>query len=165
MAKHRYLVALGSNQRHHRFGSPEAVLRAALAALDDKPCKLVAASRIMASRPLGPSLRRFANGAAIVKSRLDPDEMLDHLLGIERRFGRCRRGQRWRARVLDLDIVLWDGGAWATPGLVIPHPAFRARAFVLAPATAIAGQWRDPLTGLTLRHLHARLTRKPTPPN
>jgi len=37
--------------------------------------------------------------------------------------------------------------------------AFRTRRFVLDPAVEIAGHWRDPLTGLSLRHLAARLTR------
>jgi len=64
--------------------------------------------------------------------------------------------------VLDLDIVLWNGGAYAADDLVIPHPAFRIRAFVLVPAARIAGDWRDPLTGLTIRQLAARLT-KPRP--
>jgi 2-amino-4-hydroxy-6-hydroxymethyldihydropteridine diphosphokinase len=81
------------------------------------------------------------------------------LQSIEARFGRRRRGQRWRARVLDLDIVLWSGGAWASPGLIVPHVAFRERLFVLGPAAKIAGDWRDPVTGLSLRQLLARLKR------
>ena len=61
--------------------------------------------------------------------------------------------------MLDLDLVLWSGGCFAAPGLVIPHPLFRNRAFVLAPAVQIAPRWRDPVTGLSVRQLHARLTR------
>jgi 2-amino-4-hydroxy-6-hydroxymethyldihydropteridine diphosphokinase len=81
------------------------------------------------------------------------------LQAIEHAFGRRRAGARWRARVLDLDIVMWSGGAWASEQLVIPHPEFRRREFVLTPASAIAPSWRDPLTGRTIRHLTARLTR------
>jgi 2-amino-4-hydroxy-6-hydroxymethyldihydropteridine diphosphokinase len=72
----------------------------------------------------------------------------------------------WRARTLDLDIVLWSGGALADieANLVIPHPAYRTRPFVLGPATTIAPDWRDPLTGLATKHLASRLTRRrPTP--
>ena len=155
----RYLLALGSNQRHVRYGKPEAVLRAALARLDRKGVKLEAASRIIASRPLGPSLRRYANAAALVKSRLEPDELLHRLHNIEHKFGRRRRGAPWRARVLDLDIILWSGGAWSSGDITIPHVAFRTRRFVLQPACAIAGDWRDPITGLRLHHLLTRLTR------
>ncbi len=155
--KQRYLIALGSNRRHHRYGRPEAVLRAALGELDRKGLTLKAASAIVGSAPIGPSLRRYANAAALVKTRLAPDELLDRLKTIERRFGRRMGGQRWSARVLDLDVVLWSGGAWSSPELTVPHVAFRQRRFVLGPAAQIAPTWRDPLTGLTMRHLLARL--------
>ena len=168
--KARYLIALGSNIRHPRHGAPPQVLRAALGALDDeKGIRLKTASRIVASAPLGPpdamARRRYANAAAIVRSKLDPPQLLARLQAIEHRFARRRRGQRWGARTLDLDIVLWSGGAWFSPGLTIPHPAFRIRGFVLGPALAIARSWRDPLTGLTVAHLAARLRRaRPTKP-
>ena len=160
----RYLIALGSNQRHHRLGSPEQVLAAALLELDRKGIQLVATAKTIRSAPLGPSRRRYANSAALVKSKLDPPEMLVRLKHIETKFGRRRGGQRWAARVLDLDIVRWSGGVWASPGLTVPHPLFRDRSFVLTPAKAIAAAWRDPITGLSLRHLQARLTRpRPAP--
>lgn len=158
--KQRYLIVLGGNRRHHRHGAPARVLRAALAALNRDGVKLLAASRVIASAPLGPSRRRYANAAAVVKTKRDPLELLAWLQAIERAFGRRRGGQRWAGRVLDLDVVLWQGGAWASPELTIPHPAFRERMFVLAPAAAIAPRWRDPLTGLSLRQLRFRLDRR-----
>lgn len=157
--KQRYLIALGSNQRHHRHGRPEQVLKAALAALGQGGVKLLAASALIRSDPLGPSRRRYANGAALIKTQLVPDDLLELLQGIEADFGRRRTGQRWAARVLDLDIVLWSGGAWSSSGLTVPHVEFRGRQFVLQPASAIAPFWRDPLTGLSLRQLRSRLTR------
>ena len=157
-ARHRYLVALGSNVRHPRHGPPRRVVAAAMRALA-KRFDLAARSAIADSAPLGPSNRRYANAAAVLETGCEPGEMLAALHAIERDFGRRRRGRRWRARVLDLDLVLWSGGAYAAPGLTIPHPEFRGRAFVLAPARAIAPGWRDPVTALTPRQLHARLTR------
>jgi 2-amino-4-hydroxy-6-hydroxymethyldihydropteridine diphosphokinase len=113
---------------------------------------------------MGPSQRRYANGAVLVRSELEPVAMLALLKRIEREFGRRSGGRRWRARVLDLDIVLWSGGYWSSPELTIPHPQFRERGFVLWPAKAIVPGWRDPVSGLTLRQLHARLTRpRPLP--
>lgn len=159
----RYLIALGGNVRHPRHGSPPRVLRAALAALAAEPdIALEAASPIVASAPLGPSRRRYANAAAIVASTLAPPRLLARLHAIEQRFARRRRGRRWAARTLDLDIVLWSEGPWASPGLIVPHPAFRERRFVLAPALAIARTWHDPLTGHTIAHLAVRL-RRPHP--
>jgi 2-amino-4-hydroxy-6-hydroxymethyldihydropteridine diphosphokinase len=160
-SKQSYLIALGSNMRHHRHGPPRRVLHAALAKLARMGLEIAAVSPVFATPPVGPSRRTFANGAAIVHSDLDPEELLDVLEETQASFGR-RRGQRWGARVLDLDIVLWSGGAWGSERLTIPHAAMRERDFVLRPAIAIAANWRDPLTNLTLRHLHARLT-KPRP--
>ena len=156
---HCYLIALGSNVRHHRFGPPEQVLDAALAELKRRGIKVKAAGPIVRSAPVGPSLRRYANSAALVKWRGSPQELLHELKAIERSFGRRAGGQRWTSRVLDLDIVLWSGGAWSSADLTVPHLLFRQRDFVLRPAAGIAPQWRDPVTGLTLRQLAARLAR------
>ena len=138
------------------IGAPRAVLQAAMASLEQAGIAVEAASRIRASRPVGPSLRRYANAAALIVSACDPPAMLALLQGIEADFGRQRRGGRWRARPLDLDIVMWGGGSWSSPDLVIPHPMFRERDFVLLPAAEIAPRWRDPLTGATLRQLVGR---------
>ena len=153
MAGAIYAVALGGN-RTSRFGRPEAAIAAACRRLD-----VVVASSIVATPPMGPSTRRFANAAALVRSDEPPPAFLARLKAIERTMGR-RPGRRWGARVIDLDIVLWSGGAWRSPGLTIPHAAFRGRRFVLAPLTEVAPGWRDPVTGLTARQLLARLDRR-----
>jgi 2-amino-4-hydroxy-6-hydroxymethyldihydropteridine diphosphokinase len=116
-------------------------------------------SAIIDSAPLGPSRRRFANAAAIISAELSPPTLLRRLHDIERHFGRVRRGQAWQARTLDLDILLWSGGMWADGDLAIPHPALRSRNFVLTPAAMIAPDWRDPVTGLTIRQLQSRFNR------
>ena len=153
-------MALGSNRRHLRHGAPCTVIRAALRVLDDHGLHVANVAPVMTSAPLGPSLRRYANTAALIETTLDPPAFLSALKAIERAFGRRSRGQRWSARVLDLDIVLWSGGIWQTRTLTIPHPAFRSREFVLAPALKVARSWRDPVTALTIAHLAARLTRR-----
>ncbi len=164
MTTHTYLVALGSNQRHAHFGRPRAVVAAAMDILDETLGTVTARSPIVDSAPVGPSLRRYANAVLVLESKLEPQGLLRCLQEAEAAFGRERRGQRWRSRTLDLDIVLWDGGIFAAPDLLVPHPLFRERDFVLGPAVAIAPGWRDPLTGLTLRQLHARLTRRRSTP-
>jgi 2-amino-4-hydroxy-6-hydroxymethyldihydropteridine diphosphokinase len=147
-----YIIALGSNRCHRRYRSPEQVIAAAMKEL---ALPIAAVSAIIRTAPIGPSLRRYANAAAIVETDMEPPALLAHLKAIERRFGQ-RRGQRWSARVLDLDIILWSGGCWNSPSLTIPHPQFRARTFVLDPLCKIAGGSRDPITGLSAYHLKAR---------
>lgn len=164
MSSEYYLIALGSNQRHPQLGSPREVVAAAMDLVDGSLGEVLARSPIIDSAPVGPSLRRYANAALVVESRLDPFEMLASLQYAEHQLGRVRRGQRWRSRVIDLDIVLWSGGVVHAPQLAVPHPLFRERDFVLGPAASIAPDWHDPITGLTLRQLHARLTRpRPVP--
>jgi 2-amino-4-hydroxy-6-hydroxymethyldihydropteridine diphosphokinase len=152
---HLYLVALGSNMRHARFTQPDRVVRAALNGLT----RVIATSRIIASRPVGPSLRTYANCVAVLESDMEPREMLDTLQAMETAFGRKRRGSRWRARPLDLDIILWSGGCWRDTALTIPHPEFRSRPFVLAPAREVAQRWRDPVSGKTIAQLWAKCNR------
>lgn len=166
MTKTEYLIALGSNQRHHRIGDPSQILMAAFRELDKNTLVLCDMSRIMISRPIGPSNRNYANAMAIIESDLDPRKLLSLLKDIERQFGN-RMGQRWSKRRLDLDIILSKNGLFqsTSPDLCIPHPAMRQRHFVLKPASEIAPQWRDPITNLTIRHLLYRLKRgKPLDP-
>jgi 2-amino-4-hydroxy-6-hydroxymethyldihydropteridine diphosphokinase len=148
----RYVIALGSNRRG-RHGAPAAEVRAAMAAIGAGR-----GSPILATAPLGPSRRRFANAAMLIESHETPPQLLRRLKAIERAFGR-RRGRRWDSRVIDLDIVLWSGGAWSSAGLTVPHPQFRRRDFVLRPLLALIPGWRDPITGRTIRQLAARLAR------
>jgi 2-amino-4-hydroxy-6-hydroxymethyldihydropteridine diphosphokinase len=145
-----YVIALGSNRRG-RHGTPADEVRAALAAIGG----VVMASSLVTTAPLGPARRRFVNAAALIESEESPPELLARLKAIEARFGR-RRGQRWTDRVIDLDIILWSDGAWVSDGLTVPHPEFRRRDFVLRPLAAIVPDWRDTLTGLTVRQLAAR---------
>jgi 2-amino-4-hydroxy-6-hydroxymethyldihydropteridine diphosphokinase len=152
MALTSYAIALGSNRRS-RYGSPAETVRAAADALG-----IERLSRLRATKALGPAGRGFANAVALVESDLDPPALLAALKRIERDFGR-RGGRRWGPRVLDLDIILWSEGSWAEDGLVIPHPEFRRRAFVLEPLAEIVPDWRDPVTGATVRQLLHRLRR------
>jgi 2-amino-4-hydroxy-6-hydroxymethyldihydropteridine diphosphokinase len=154
MATTIYAIGLGSNRRG-RHGGPAAEVDAALEAVGG----IVAASPVVTTPPLGSSIRRFANAAALVASDETPPQLLARLKRIERAFGR-RRGRRWGARVIDLDILLWSGGRWHDPQLTVPHVGLAARAFVLVPLVRIAADWRDPVSGRSIRQLAARIDRR-----
>lgn len=130
----RAYVALGANQ-----GQPEAQVNAALEALDALPdTRLVARSALYRTPPWGVlDQADFINAVAILDTRLRPAALLDGLLAIERRAGRLRR-QRWGPRVLDLDLLHYEGERSADPGLILPHPHLAQRAFVLLPLAELA---------------------------
>jgi 2-amino-4-hydroxy-6-hydroxymethyldihydropteridine diphosphokinase len=156
-ATHLYAVAIGSNRPHGRHGRPAGVVLAAIAELD-RVFSLFDASPVVLNPASGGAGRDFANAVVLLESPLDPPAMLRALKASERAFGR-RRGKRWGARVLDLDILAWDGGKWSDRMLSIPHKALEERAFMLLPLAAIAPGWRL-RGGLTARHLAARLGKR-----
>lgn len=161
MQPYSYAIGIGSNRRHGRHGAPAAVVRAAMAALERVGIRLVGRSPVIATPALGPAGRSFANAAIIVQTALDPPELLVRLKELEAAFGR-RRGRRWGARVLDLDILLWSEGHWPRRGkgrLTVPHRSLEQRDFVLRPLLAIAPGWRVGRGAGTVRHARARLLR------
>jgi 2-amino-4-hydroxy-6-hydroxymethyldihydropteridine diphosphokinase len=153
-ATHVYAIALGSNRRHVRYGLPAGVVAAAIGELDRR-FDLFDASVIILNPASGGAGRDFANAVALLCSNLPPAALLGELKAIERAFGR-RPGRRWGPRILDLDIVDWDGPPVRTRTLTIPHRQLARRQFVLGPLSAIAPTWR--ISGSTnARHLRARL--------
>lgn len=128
-------VGLGSN-----LDDPQAQVRLALAALDALPAtRLVATSPLYATAPVGPQDQPdYVNAVAHLETRLTPADLLAALLGIEATQGRRRDGTRWGPRTLDLDLLL-HGKTWLDlPGLHLPHPQIRHRAFVLIPLADLA---------------------------
>ena len=100
----------------------------------------------------------YLNAAVVAETTLEPDDVLQRLLALERDRGRTRPGFR-ASRTLDLDLILYGDRVIDTPGLTVPHPRFRDRAFVLVPLAQIAPEWRDPVTGKTVSSLLAAAKR------
>lgn len=98
------------------------------------------------------------NAAAVGQTALPPRELLERLLAIEQAFGRTRP-YPGAPRTLDLDLILYGDQVIDEPELVVPHPRFRERLFVLAPLWEIAADWRDPVTGRTIDELLRAVTR------
>jgi len=140
----RVAIALGGN-----LGDRETYLRAALDALRPHVQSLRSSS-FHDTAPVGVGEQPvFLNAAAVGETSLSARELLVLLLDIEKQFGR-ERPYPGAPRTLDLDLILYDDEIIDAPGLVVPHPRFRERRFVLEPLAEIAADWRDPLTGRTV---------------
>ena len=140
-------VALGSN-----LGNREQYLRDAVAALEPVISGLKVSS-FYDTAPVGVGDQpRFLNAAAIGTTTLTARALLDTLLGIEATLGRTRP-HAGAARTVDLDLILYGDQIIEERDLVVPHPRFRQRRFVLEPLSEIAPDRADPVTGRTVGEL------------
>ncbi len=85
----------------------------------------------------------FMNAVIEVETALRQRELLEAVLAIEQQMGRVRTF-RWGPRVIDIDVLLYDGEQVDEPDLVIPHPRMMERSFVLGPLAEIAPELRLP---------------------
>ncbi|QYX32756.1 2-amino-4-hydroxy-6-hydroxymethyldihydropteridine diphosphokinase [Sphaerospermopsis torques-reginae] len=144
----RSAIALGSN-----MGDPQRTLAAALETLAQTPgIILEAKSSWYRTKAVGPPQPDYLNTCAILQLEMSPQALLTSLLAIEQKFGRVRR-EYWGPRTLDLDLLLYDDLILNEPNLQIPHPRMHERAFVLVPLAEIAPDWREPVSGCTIRNL------------
>jgi 2-amino-4-hydroxy-6-hydroxymethyldihydropteridine diphosphokinase len=148
----RVAVALGSN-----LGDRVAHLDHAVARLQGVLRRLKI-SRYYETAPVGVVGPQplYLNAAAVGETILPPRALLDLLLGIERERGRERPPVPHAPRTLDLDLILFGGLIVDEPDLVVPHPRFRERRFVLEPLAEVAPDLVDPSTGETVATLLAR---------
>jgi 2-amino-4-hydroxy-6-hydroxymethyldihydropteridine diphosphokinase len=145
----RVYLSLGSN-----LGDSADLLRSALEQLDCLPAtRVTRASRLYETEPVGElNQPAFLNLAVEIETGLAPLELLNAAQEIERELGR-EKGPRWGPRLIDIDLILWGDTVMTHSALLLPHPRFRQRAFVLAPLSEIAPDARDPITGRTVRQL------------
>ena len=141
-------IALGSN-----LGDREGYLRSAIAALQLSISNLrVSTFHDTAPVGVGPQ-PTFLNATVVGETSLGARALLDTLLGVERNLGR-ERPFPGAPRTVDLDLILYgDAVIDEAPSLILPHPRFRERRFVLEPLAEIAPDWRDPVTGKTVEEL------------
>lgn len=131
---------------------------AAVAALEAAGLRVERVSTLMATPPMGPGGRRFANAVVAARWNGDARALLAVLKAVEQDFGR-RGGKRWGDRVLDLDVLALGGAVVREKGLQVPHAGMAARRFVLDPLVQVAGDWRHPVLNATPRQLRARAMR------
>ncbi|WP_017930756.1 2-amino-4-hydroxy-6-hydroxymethyldihydropteridine diphosphokinase [Robiginitomaculum antarcticum] len=108
------------------------------------------------SWPSGRGYPNFVNAVWKVETDLLPEDLLKTLKSIEREMGR-EASQKNAPRVIDLDIIDYNGLQLKTGDLTLPHPRMTDRAFVLFPLAQISPDWRHPESGMSIWEAIARL--------
>lgn len=154
-------IALGANvpaKIQGTYFEPAQSLGKALNGLQREAVRVIAVSRIWSSPSWpDPSKPPYVNAAAQLETSLSPTKLLELFKKTERIFGRADGEVRNAPRPLDLDILDYRGLVRDSDMLSLPHPRMNARGFVLAPLSDIAPAWHDPVSGLALWELIARL--------
>lgn len=127
-------IGLGGN-----VGDPPKAMARALDLLDAHPqISVRTVSPLYRTPPWGKTDQAwFHNACALVETRLDPHELLDACLEVERRLDRVR-AERWGPRTIDLDVLLHGDFSSDAAELTVPHPRMTERAFVMVPLADIA---------------------------
>ncbi|MBU2925072.1 2-amino-4-hydroxy-6-hydroxymethyldihydropteridine diphosphokinase [Colwellia sp. 4_MG-2023] len=128
-------IGLGSN-----LSEPiEQVKNAIKAIRKITQSSILSVSSLYLSKPMGPQDQdNYINAVLSLETSLSPIELLDALQAIENEFGRVRKENRWGARILDLDILLFGNQVINSERLVIPHYGMTEREFVLIPLAEIS---------------------------
>lgn len=154
----RALVALGAN-----LGQRQATIVRAFERLARYSAPgTFRVSQLLETQPVGGPAGQgaFLNAAAAFETSLAPEPLHAELQKIETELGRMR-GERWVARLIDLDLLLYDEQIIVTPELQVPHPRLAFRRFVLEPAAEVAPNMLHPLIGWTMERLLDHLNHAP----
>lgn len=132
---HRVWIGIGSNLGDRKANALEAVER-----VQQIPgVKVVRASSLYESEPLGNAKTWFVNSVIELETDLAAEQLLKKLKAIEEAMGRKKvKGKRWGSRIIDLDILLSDTEVVDKRSLKVPHAEMHKRRFVLLPLAELA---------------------------
>ncbi len=134
-------IGLGSN-----LSEPIKQVESAILAIGKTPhSQIIQVSSLYLSKPMGPQDQGdYINAVLALETSLSAIKLLDALQAIENKAGRIRKENRWGARILDLDIILFGNDIINTDRLTVPHYGMCEREFVLLPLAEIASKLNLP---------------------
>lgn len=144
----RVILGLGSN-----IGDREEQLHHAVASLRQCGIAVLRSASLYLTEPRDfVDQPWFLNTVAEVETDLAPGKLLEQCLSIEREAGRMRDQSRG-PRPIDIDILFYGDQQIHTADLVVPHPRYADRRFVLVPLAELAPDFQDPVRNLTIQQL------------
>lgn len=149
---HKVFIAIGSN-----IGDRRKNIETALKKIEESGLNIIKKSSIIETEPYGyKDQDKFLNGVVLVETDLNPFELLELLLNIEKEMGRERK-IKWGPRNIDLDIIFYDDLVIDTENLKIPHPDAHNRTFVMGPISEIAPDFVHPVLKKKVKEIYKEL--------
>ncbi len=137
------------------MGNRLAALGRAMDLIREEAGGITAVSSVWETEPWGfDANEQFLNMVIVMETTMEPWQLLQLFRSIEGRMGRRRSGRgSYESRIIDIDILLWEGRVISMPGLEVPHPRLADRRFVLEPLNEVAPAAVHPVTGLTVSEM------------
>ena len=143
-----YLL-LGSNR-----GNRMELLNQSVELIEKQVGRIVDASSVYETSPWGfQDDVFFLNQVVAIETLLSPFDLLAALLNIESAIGRTRTGKNYTSRLIDIDILFYEGQVIDRENLIVPHPRLHERRFTLVPLAEIAGGLVHPVFSLSINQL------------
>ena len=144
----RVYLALGSN-----LGDRRGYLESAVYSLSRHGVDVRRSASVYLTEPhFLPNQPWFLNTVLEASTSLNPEQLLEACLNVEEEHFRTRTNIK-ESRTLDIDILFYGDMILRRSGLIIPHPSFASRRFVLEPLAEIAPDFIDPVSGKAVREL------------
>ncbi len=146
-------LGIGSNMGDSASNCKDAVIRIS----NIEGITVLRVSSLYRTQPVGFEEQDwFANGVIEIRTSLIPHALMDVIHRVEREMGRIRV-HKWGPRIIDIDILMYGQIIMDENGLVIPHPEYHKRRFVLVPLNEIAPCAIHPAFGISVKGLLDRL--------
>ncbi len=142
------ILLIGGN-----LGDPESNLRRAVQLIGERAGRVAQQSALYQTAPWGViDQPDYLNQGLEIATELDAHSLLTCTLEIERTIGRVRQ-EKWGSRVIDIDLIFFNGDIISLPDLKVPHPRMHLRRFVLGPLNDIIPDYLHPVMHKTVRQL------------
>lgn len=150
----RYFLGLGSNLQNRK-----RLLYQAIEHIKNLPkTKLLKESSLIETKAEGnPNQPDFINCVIEIETEFHPETLMNACLEIEKKMGRTRK-KKWEPRLIDIDILLFEGGYIESKKVTIPHPLCHKRRFILQSLAEICPEYVHPIKNKTMKELLEELS-------
>jgi deoxyguanosine kinase len=150
-SQHQVVLSIGSNQ-----GNRLANIESCIDLIHQEVGTVIRVSKLYETPAWGFESDAFYNCALLLHTTSSAQKILNQVLKVEKHLGRIRSNQeRYQARIIDIDLIVFDDEIIDSEKLIIPHPLMQNRNFVLLPLQDLKLDWKHPVFHKSISELLA----------